>query len=56
MMNKLVCKLLIDILKNIYMFKNYAITTNYTLVWVKPKAIFVKKAYIKFENDIVQNY
>lgn len=56
MMNKLVCKLLIDILKNIYRFKNYAIITNYTLVWVKPKAIFVKKAYIKFENDIVQNY
>ena len=55
MMNKLVCKLLIDILKNIYMFKNYAIITNYTLVWVKPKAIFVKKAYIKFDNDIVQN-
>ncbi|GKH56568.1 hypothetical protein CE91St58_39530 [Lachnospiraceae bacterium] len=56
MMNKLVCKLLIDILKNIYRFKNYAIITNYTLVWVKPNAIFVKKAYIKFENDIVQNY
>jgi len=56
MMNKLVCKLLIDILKNIYKFKNYAIITIYSLVWVKPKAIFVKKAYIKFENDIVQNY
>ena len=56
MMNKLVCKILIDILKNIYRFKNYAIITNYTLVWVKPNAIFVKKAYIKFENDIVQNY
>lgn len=53
-MNKLVCKLLIDILKNIYRFKNYAIITNYTLVWVKPKAIFVKKAYIKFKNGIVK--